>query len=82
MLVRTLSAAAIAIMLATPAFASQCPNDIAAIDAALASNMELSDEQKSEVMALRDEGQSLHDAGDHQGSVDTLAKAKEILGIQ
>ncbi len=82
MLVRTLSAAAIAVMLTTPAFAFQCPSDIAAIDAALASNMELSDEQKSEVMALRDEGQSLHEAGDHQGAVDTLAKAKEILGIQ
>ena len=82
MLVRTLSAAAIAVMLATPAFAFQCPADIAAIDAALASNMELSEEQKSEVMALRDEGEGLHNSGDHQGSVDTLAKAKEILGIE
>lgn len=82
MLVRILSAAAIMALLATPAFAFQCPADIAAIDAALASNMELSDEQKAEVTALRDEGEALHNAGDHQASVDTLAQAKEILGIE
>ncbi len=82
MLSRILGAAAVVALLASPAFAFQCPADIAAIDAALASNMELSEEQKSEVMALRDEGASLHEAGDHQGAVDTLAKAKEILGIE
>jgi hypothetical protein len=32
-------------------------------------------------MQLRDEGERLHQAGQHQQSVDTLAQAKEILGI-
>jgi hypothetical protein len=69
-------------MLATPAFAFQCPSDIAAIDAALAASPDLSQEQIAEVTALRDEGEALHQAGDHQASVDTLAQAKEILGIE
>jgi hypothetical protein len=69
------------VWLAAPAFAFQCPSDIAAIDAALES-ADLSDEQKQQVMELRDEGSELHDAGDHQAAVDTLAQAKEILGIE
>jgi len=68
-------------LFAVPAFAFQCPTDIAAIDAALAAGTDLSDEQIAQVEALRDEGQKLHDAGDHQASVDTLAKAKDMLGM-
>ena len=41
----------------------------------------LSDEQKAQVMELRAKGQQLHEAGQHQESVDTLAQAKQILGI-
>ena len=68
--------------LATPAFAFHCPADMAKIDAALAANPPLSAEQLAEVQRLRAEGESYHQAGQHQESVDTLAQAMEILGIQ
>jgi len=65
----------------SPAYAFQCPADIAAIDAALASNTTLSDEDRAKVQALRDEGEALHQAGKHGDSVETLAEAKAILGL-
>lgn len=65
-----------------PAFAFHCPKDMAQIDAALAANPQLSAEQMAEVKKLRAEGEALHKAGKHQDSVDTLAKAMEILGIK
>lgn len=78
-----ISAAAVTLTLvvAGPAFAFQCPTDIAKIDAAL-QTAQLTDEQKAQVMELRDQGQQLHASGQHQASVDALAQAKEILGIQ
>ena len=42
----------------------------------------LTTEQLAEVQKYRAEGEALHKAGKHQESVDTLAKAKKILGIQ
>ena len=66
----------------SPAFAFQCPSDVAKIDAALAAQTDLSDEDRAKAQELRDEGESLHNAGQHQDSVDTLAQAKAILGIE
>ena len=79
---RTLSAAALLAMLATPAFAFHCPADIAKIDAAMAANPEISDEDKLKVEELRNKGELLHNSGDHQAAVDTLAEALQILGIE
>lgn len=62
------------------AFAFHCPADMKAIDAALP-NAKLSPEQMAEVKKLRAEGETLHKEKKHQESVDTLAKAKKILGI-
>jgi hypothetical protein len=62
------------------AFAFHCPADMKAIDAALPS-AKLSAEQMTEVKKLRAEGETLHKEKKHQESVDTLAKAKKILGI-
>ncbi len=76
-----LTIAAALCLFAAPAFAGQCPTDIAAIDAALAAGTDLTDEQVVQVQAWRDEGQQLHDAGDHDASVETLAQAKEMLGL-
>ena len=74
--------ATLALLLATSvAFAFQCPADMRQIDAALAQNPQLSEEQLAEVRELREEGEALHNAGQHQESVDALAKAKEILGL-
>jgi hypothetical protein len=66
---------------AVPAYAFHCPADMAQIDAALP-NADLSDEDKAKVTELRSKGEELHNNGQHQESVDTLAQAKEILGIQ
>ena len=82
MMKRILMAAGLSLALASPALAFHCPKDMADIDAALAQNPALSAEQLAEVTQRRAEGEALHNAGKHQESVDTLAKAKEILGIQ
>lgn len=63
------------------AFASSCPREMKAIDAALP-KAKLSASQKSEVQKLRADGEKLHKAGKHQESVDTLAKAMKILDIK
>lgn len=62
------------------ALASNCPNEAKAIDAAL-KDSKLSAEQKAEVQKLRDEGMKQHDAGKHKESMETLGKAKKMLGI-
>lgn len=62
------------------AFAFHCPTDMTAIDAALPA-AKLSAEQLAEVKKLRAEGETLHKEKKHQEAVDTLAKAKKILGI-
>ncbi|MDQ1883188.1 hypothetical protein RA180_04165 [Aeromonas salmonicida] len=46
---------------------------------ALAKGPALSAEQLAEVKQLRAEGETLHKAGKHQASVDTLAKALALL---
>jgi hypothetical protein len=76
----TLLALAFAIAIAVPALANQCPPDIKKIDAAMA-NANPGQEQMGEVKRLRDEGQRLHEQGDHQQSMDTLARAKQMLGV-
>jgi hypothetical protein len=55
--------------------------DMKAIDEALAKNPSLSAQQLADVKKYRAEGEALHKAGKHQESVDTLAKARKILGI-
>jgi len=52
---RTLIISALAMTLSAPAFAGHCPLDAKAIDSAL-SRMMLSEMEKTEIMALRDEG--------------------------
>jgi hypothetical protein len=76
-----LVAAAMLVALSAPAFANHCPKDMAAIDAALAKNPQLSAAQMSEVKKLRADGEALHKAGKHQESVDALQKAEDILKI-
>lgn len=75
-------AAVAATFFAGSAFAFHCPADMKKIDEALAKNPKLSESQVAEVKKFRAEGESLHKAGKHQQSVDTLAKAMKILGIQ
>ena len=64
------------------AFAFHCPADMKKIDEALAKNPRLSSQQMAEVKKYRAEGETLHKAGKHQESVDTLARAMKILNIR
>jgi hypothetical protein len=82
MFARILSAAAVTVMLASPALASQCPTDMSKIDAAPEANTGLSAEERAKVTALREEGEAQHKAGKHDESVATLAQARKILGIE
>jgi len=79
MIRKTLFAAILAVS-TSPAFAFQCPGDMAKIDAAL-QTAQLSDADKAKVMELRTKGEELHSAGQHQESVDTLAEALQTLGM-
>jgi hypothetical protein len=81
MTVRTAVFAA-AFAFAGSAFAFHCPMEMKKIDDAMAKNPKLSAEQVAEVKQYRAEGEALHKAGKHQESLDTLAKAEKILGIQ
>jgi hypothetical protein len=70
-----------ALVISTSALAFHCPADMKKIDAALATNPKLTSEQLSEVKKLRADGETMHKAGKHQESVDTLGKAMKILAI-
>ncbi len=82
MKIRNIVIAASLALASNAAFAFHCPADMKKIDAALAKNPKLSAAQMSEVKKYRAEGESLHNAGKHQESVDTLAKAMKILNIK
>ncbi|MGY6036683.1 hypothetical protein [Aeromonas sp. AE23HZ002T15] len=69
------------LLFAGSALAFHCPMDMKKIDDALAADPVLSAEQLAEVKQLRAEGEALHKAGKHQESVDTLAKAMTLLGL-
>ncbi len=73
---------AAALAAAPAALAFHCPADMAKIDAALAKNPKLAADKMAEVKKYRADGESLHKAGKHQESVDTLAKAMKILDIK
>lgn len=74
--------AASLLLASSAALAFHCPADMKKIDAALAKNPSLSAAQMSEVKKLRADGEAFHKNGKHQESVDTLAKAMKILGVQ
>lgn len=71
-----------AVLAATPAFAFHCPQEMAKIDKALAANPKLSQADLTKVRQLRAKGEQEHKAGDHQASLDTLAQAEKLLGVQ
>ncbi|MDF2765192.1 MAG: hypothetical protein K0S81_2186 [Rhodospirillales bacterium] len=81
MIKRIALAAALSLALAAPAFAGQCPQQMAAIDAALANSPQLSEADMAEVKRLRAEGEELHAAGKHAESEEALGQAQKLLGI-
>ena len=77
---KLLIAIALTAFLSGTAFASSCPMHVKKIDDALATST-ASEEVKAQAKALRDEGQALHDSGDHANSMAKLAEAEALLGI-
>ncbi len=63
------------------AFAHNCPNEMKAIDAKLATSPKLSEADAAKVKQLRAEGEAAHKAGKHDDSMKALGDAKKILGI-
>jgi hypothetical protein len=63
------------------AFAHNCPNEMKAIDAKLATNPTLSEAEAAKVKQLRADGEVAHKAGKHDDSMKALGEAKKILGI-
>ncbi len=79
---RFLGVVALSVFLSSPVFAGQCPADMSKIDEALAAGPQISDEDLAMVKELRAQGEEQHNSGQHADSVATLAKAKELLGIE
>ena len=63
------------------ALAHNCPNEMKAIDAKLATNPKLADADMAKVKQLRADGEAAHKAGKHDDSMKSLGEAKKILGI-
>lgn len=63
------------------AFAHNCPNEMKAIDAALAKSPQLSDADMARVRQLRAEGEAAHKAGRHDESMRLLGEAKRLLKL-
>jgi len=82
MIKSVLLTAVIAVAFAAPAFANHCPKDMAAIDAALARNPNLSAEQMAAVKKDRADGEALHKAGNHVESLVVLCRAEKALGLE
>ncbi|GAB3646649.1 hypothetical protein [Ramlibacter alkalitolerans] len=69
------------VVLSASAWAHNCPNEMKAIDAKLATKPNLSKDQMDKVVKLRKEGEDAHKAGKHDESMKELGEAKKILGI-
>lgn len=62
------------------AFAHNCPNEMRAIDAKLATNPKLSDADLAKVKKLRADGEAAHKAGKHDEAIKALGEAKKLVG--
>ena len=69
---------ALVLGLSSPAFANECLEIIQKIEAAMDS-AELSDDQRDKISSLIAEGESLHEAGQHDKAVDVLNQAMAML---
>ncbi len=63
------------------ASAHNCPNEMKAIDARLASKPMLAAAELDKVKQLRAEGEAAHKSGKHDDSMKALGEAKKMLGI-
>ena len=70
--------AAFVLALTAPAFASQCPGLMSEIDQKM-QMAQLTDDERTRVTELRQQGEEAHEAGDHAASEAALNEALEIL---
>lgn len=73
--------AGLALFTAGAAWANNCPIEMKAIDAKLATKPALSKDVMDKVSKLRAEGETQHKAGKHAESMKALGEAKKLLGI-
>jgi hypothetical protein len=66
--------------LTAPALASNCPAMVGWINKGL-ETAQLSDADRARVIELRDEGERLHEEGQHSASMTALTKALVILDL-
>jgi len=78
---KTLLLAAVLATSSSLALAHNCPNEMKAIDAKLATPHKLADGDVAKVKALRADGEAAHKAGKHDDSMKALGEAKKLLGI-
>ena len=73
--------AAASLLAASAAWAHNCPNEMKAKDAKLATKPSLPRDALDKVAKLRKEGETMHSAGKHTESMKALSEAKKILKI-
>ena len=71
--------AATALAFAGAAWAHNCPNEMKAIDAKLATKPQMSTADMDKVKKLRADGEAAHKAGKHDDSMKALGEAKKML---
>jgi hypothetical protein len=70
---------AMLVVLAAPAFASECTSLMAKIEEKLAS-AEITKPQEAKIVELLEKGEELHEAGEHEEAVKVLKQALSMLG--
>lgn len=68
-------------LVASSAFAHNCPNEMKAIDAKLGTQPALTAGDLSKVQSLRAEGEKFHKEGKHDESMKALGEAKKLLHL-
>jgi hypothetical protein len=71
----------LALLASGAAWAHNCPNEIKAIDAKLATRPALSKEDADKVAQLRAQAEADHKAGKHTEAMKAAGDAKKLLGI-
>ncbi|NKQ11293.1 hypothetical protein [Pseudomonas sp. SST3] len=71
-----------AAFISMPLWAMHCPMDMAKIDEQLKTNPPSDPAILTRVKELRAEGEELHNAGDHEQSLEVLGEAQELLGME
>lgn len=80
-MIKLLSVAAALALASGAALAHNCPNEMKAIDAKLATGPKVAASDLEKVKKLRADGEAAHKAGKHDESMKALGEAKKLLGV-